>query len=481
MTVDYDLVVIGSSLAGIYAARNAVKLQARVALVTQSNDQYLPNNTLFNCNLRAIFQLRNNLNNSFFFDIENSKESLNIEKVISWAKETKTAVENLNSLSNLAALGVDIVIGKGSFCSSPDLNLQVGKRTIVSRRYLLATGSNFVLDFIDNSGVGSYLTFADIANHQWQDLPEKLIIVGSEPIALELAQILSFFGKQVTLVVKETRILPQEDLEISILLQAQLEADGIKILTNAIVSQIKNINHQKWLQAGDYALSADEIILADYRQPNISELNLLAVNVKYNKQRVYVNEKLETTNPRIYACGDLIGGYDLPNIAQYEAQIILKNTLFFSCYKVNYHTIPWAISTQPSLARVGLNERQARQKKADIYIIREYFDCVSEGKILDSNPGICKLLVDQTGEILGCSIFGDRAAELITIPALMMQHNIKLDRNPMRGLTNTSIPNVYPSMVEILERAIENFYQQIIQQNPKLRNRLQSWFSLRKN
>ncbi|MGD1918459.1 MAG: hypothetical protein ACFCAD_05985 [Pleurocapsa sp.] len=177
----------------------------------------------------------------------------------------------------------------------------------------------------------------------------------------------------------------------------------------------------------------------------------------------------------------MIGGYSLPNIAQYEAKVVLKNTLFFSCHKANYYTLPWAILTQPGLARVGLNEKQARYKYKKIYVIKEYFSDTVRATILDRNLGMCKLIVNSKSEILGCAIFGDRAEELITIPALMMQHKIKLDCNPMRGLTSISIPNIYPSMTEILERAIDNFYQQKIQDNPKLLNRLRAWFSLRKN
>lgn len=481
MAVDYDLVVVGSSLAGIYAARNAIKLQARVALVTQCDRHYLPNDVLFNYSLGVVGHFKNILDNSCFISTQNREESLSLTSSTHWIDDTSLAVKNLSSLSTLSALGVDVIAAKGEFCSSPNLELKVKKRSLRSRRFLLATGSNYIPDFADSNTAKNYLTFRDLGDYKLHNLPKNIIVVGSEPIALELAQTLSVLGKQITLVVKEKRILPQEDRDISILIQAQLEADGVNILTNSTVSQVKIINNQKWLQAGDHALSADEIIIADYRQPNIAGLNLAGVNVKYNRQKVYVNAKLETTNPNIYACGDLIGGYILPNIAQYEAKLIIKNTLFFSCYKANYYTLPWAILTQPSLARVGLNERQARHKYGKIYVIKQHFSNVVKATVLDRNLGVCKLIVDPKGEILGCSIFDDRAAELITIPALMMQHKIKLDSNPMRGLTSISIPNIYPSMTEILEQAINNFYQQKIQNNPKLLNRLRAWFSLRKN
>ncbi|MCC0178581.1 NAD(P)/FAD-dependent oxidoreductase [Waterburya agarophytonicola K14] len=489
MTLEYDLVVVGSSWAGIYAAKSAVRFQARVALVTQTDNsvelpqgEYLPNDTSFNCSLAEIGDFNYSLENGFFIAEETNLNTVSLDKAQTWIENGNAAVKNLNSLSSLAALGVDVIVGKGEFFRLPKLGLQVKQRRLRSRRFLLATGSYFLPDFGDNDGAINYLTLRDLAEGDLANLPSNIIIVGGDPTALELAQTLARFEKKITLVVKQNRILPQEDRDLSTLVQAKLEAEGINIFTNSVVSQIKQIDNLKWLQAGNRALSADEIIIADYRRPNIRDLNLAGVDVKYDEKRVYVDRKLATTNPHIYACGDLIGGYCLPNIARYEVNLILKNTLFFSWYKTNYHALPWAVLTRPKLARVGLNERQAKQQyKGKVYVIRQYFNNTAQGQILDSNPGMCKLLISRQGEILGCSLFGDRAVELITIPALMMQHKIKLDHNPMRGLTSISIPTIYPSMTEILELALEDFYQQKIQQNSQLSNRLKRWFSWRKN
>ena len=482
MAVDYDLVVVGSSLAGMYAAKKAVQLQARVALVTQSDRAYLSDDNLFNYSLGTIGRFKNLLENNFWGSTDEIVSSLSLTQADNWIENTNIAVQNINSLSNLAALGVDVVVGKGKFCKSPHLELQVKQRKLRSHRFLLATGTNCVPNFVvEDNALNSYITLKDLNERKLSSLPTSIIIIGSNPTALELAQNLIVFGKEVTLIVEQSRILPQEDNDISIFVQAQLEAIGVNIFTKSAVSQIKVINRKKWLQAGDLALSADEIIIADSQQPNIAGLNLAGIDVKYNNRQVYVNEKLETTNKNIYACGDLIGGYCLPNVAQYEVNIVLKNALFLPWYKVKYHTVPWAILTHPSLARVGLNEKQARHKYEKLYVIRQYFDDVVSVKTSNYDLGMCKLLVGERGNILGCSIFSDRASELITIPALMMQHKIKLDRNPMRGLTTVSIPHVYPSMTEILEQAINSFYQQKMQSNPKLLNRLRSWFSWRKS
>jgi pyruvate/2-oxoglutarate dehydrogenase complex dihydrolipoamide dehydrogenase (E3) component len=478
MAVDYDLVIVGSSGEGIYAAKQAVQLQARVALVTQGDELFLPNDSLINQSFNQIGQLNYQLTNSPFPAAIQSPE-ISLTQATHWARGINSTMQSHNSLANLAALGVDVIADRGEFCLVPQLAFQVGKRKLRSRNFLLATGANFGSNLKEDT---NYLTPRELWQRDLAALGKRIIIVGGDPSALELAQTLARFRIQVTLVIEQPRILPQEDLDLALLIQAQLEASGIEIYPNSQISQIKTINGHKWLQAGDYALTADEIIIANRRQPNVAGLNLAKVGVKCDRQRVYVNQKLQTTNPNIYACGDLIGGYSLPNIANYEASIVLKNTLFFSWYKTNYYSLPWAVFTQPNLARVGLTEWQANQKYGDdIYVVKEDFHNVAQAQISDRQTGMCKLLVRENGEIIGCSIIGDRATELIEIVALMIEHKIKLKRNPMAGLTSISIPTIYPSMAEILANVANIFYWQKLQRNPKLLNRLRSWFSIRKD
>lgn len=469
MAADYDLVIIGNSRVGVYAAQNAVRLQARVALVTHS-DVWLPDRRLIHYSMSELGQKNYSL----------SQNSLATAQA--WAKQTDYRLQTKNSPANLSALGVDVIIGRGEFCRLPHLALQTEKRQLRSRNYILATGTSFAREFASGRHPQDYLTLDELWQQDLTAIGQNLIIVGSNPAALELAQTLAKFEKQVTLVTKQARILPDEDLELILLLQAQLEAAGIKIYTNSAVSQIKTIAGQKWLQAGDRALTAECIIVTEGRQPNVADLNLAGVGVNCDLHRVRVNQKLQTSNPQIYACGDLIGGYSLPNIAEYEANLILKNTLFFPWYKTNYRPLPWAIATKPSFARVGLTLELAQQQYGkDLYVIAEYFKDLDRVQIGASATGMCKLLVRDNGEILGCSLICDRAEELITFISLMMQQQIKLDANPMRGLTSLSLAATYPSLSEIWQRAFNNFYRQKLLRHPHLLRRLRSWFSVRKN
>ncbi len=475
MAVDYDLVVIGSSWVGIYAAQQAVQLQARVALVTSCDELFLPNDALMINTLSQIGRWNDRLANNPVTKVS-ARVSLTAAK--DCLNRVTSTIQTKNSLANLAALGVDVITGKGEFCRLPHLALQTAKRKLRSRAFLLATGANY--SQIADQDAHNCLTLSQL----WQNLAslgQNIIIVGANPPALELAQTLARFEKSVTLVTAQPRILPLEEPEFAFLLQAQLEAEGVKLYPNSPISQIKTIDGQKWLQAGDRALTAEQIIIADGQQLNIESLNLAGVGVKYNHQKIFVNRKLQTSNPHIYACGDLLGGYSLPNIARYEVNLILKNTLFFPWYRVNYLPLPWVISTQPPFARVGLTTSQAQQQYGnDLYIVTEYFNDVERSLITNCTTGMCKVLIRKNGEIVGCSLIGDRAEELITAIALMIQHKIKLERNPMGGLTSLSLPTTYLSQSEIWQRVGNNFYQQKLQRNPGLLNRLRSWFSLRK-
>ena len=479
MALDYDLVIIGSSPEAIYAAQNAVQLQARVALVTQSDRHQHPPEDLL-VSLREIGNFNYQLTHHPFSSLLEHQPTIALSQARNWLQDFDSPENNNYSLANLAVLGVDVIVGRGEFYSQPELGFQVAGRKLRSRNFLLATGTSF-LTTADKRNFNLCMTPQDLARQNLADLPQQIIIVGSEPFALELAQTLARFEREITLVVETGRILPQEDPDIAILIQAQLEAEGIKLFTGLKVSQIKAINGQKWIQAGDRALVADEIIMVNCRQPNITGLNLAAVNVKYDGYRVKVSDRLRTTNPRIYACGDLIGGYCLATVARYEVNLILKNTLFFPWYKADYSYIPWAVFTQPNLARVGLNEVQAQQQYENLYIIKQYFQTITQAQRTEKNSGVCKLIVRENGIILGCSLVGNCATELIPIIALMIQEKIKLERNPMRGLTSLSIATIYPSMAEILQEASNNYYRQKLQKTPQLLKRLQTWFSIRKN
>ena len=485
MAVDYDLVVIGSSQEGIYAAAAAARLQARVALVTQNLEEHSYSSAIiFGHSLAQIAGfVSNNQKNHFGIYSESSEFKIaELTEARNWSQAVNFALTEENSLTSLATLGVDVVYGQGEFCRLPQPAFIVGKRKLRSRTYLIATGTHSVRDSQTAIEDCDHLTLSDICQKQdLSSLPADLAIVGDTPQALMMAQSLARFSKQVVLITEKKRFLPYEDAEAAMLIQAQLEAEGVKILTASPITQSKHLGEKKWLQAGDRAIETEEIIVTGKRQPNVESLNLAGVGVSCKPNGIAVNEKLQTSNPKIYACGDVLGGYFLPHIAQYEANIALQNALFLPWFKTDYKYLPWAIFTQPNLARVGMTENQARQRYGDdIHIVRQYWKNTTQAQITGKTTGLCKFVILPRGEIIGAHLVGENAAELIGAIAFMMKSKIKLSKNIIGGLLRIDFPYVYPSFAEIIQKTTTVYQQQRLANHKNLRNWLETWFDLRK-
>lgn len=343
MTNDYDVVIIGGSLAGRFAALSATQIKAKVALVepTVNGELYLTNNFYGFVYHQAFSQITNfarQLDEAFFKGCHIScarneqkcQISVDASQALLYSDGIISKIQEQHSPAILAAQGVDVIVGDGQFQPSPTLAFVVNNRQLRARTYLLATGSRPEIPEIEGLQKIGFLTIPDV----WRSLnsptpPKQWVIIGGVPQSIEIAQTLTRLNYDVTLIVARKNILPQVDFEISQLLCSQLEAEGVRIMTQVPVTQLRRIENKKWLQVGDKAIETDEIIVATAQQPNIESLNLAAVDVKWDRNRLLVNDKLQTTNRRIWACGDVIGGYAIANLAHYEARIAIQNALFF--------------------------------------------------------------------------------------------------------------------------------------------------------
>jgi pyruvate/2-oxoglutarate dehydrogenase complex dihydrolipoamide dehydrogenase (E3) component len=533
MTVEYDLIVIGGSTVGTYAAVTAARLNARVALVAPQPLQtnWLGYEGIYTQALaqvgRVVQQVRNAPQLGIHCSTADSTEQhqvpfVQLTEAMQWAQSVVSTCSEQNSPAILGSLGIDVITGAGEFCRRPHLGFVVNNRRLRARAYLIATASRPYVPDIDGLQTVSYFTPADI----WQEelhvgklqverlennlqpsnlqhsnlqpsnfqpstptqpstrlLQGSWLVIGASPIGVELAQTLARLNCEVTLAANTSQILPKEDPEASRLVQAQLEAEGIRVLTESPVTQVRRIEDKIWVQAGDRAIEADAILLATGQQPNIEGLNLEGVGVKYNRQGLVLNEKLQTTNPRIYACAVVAGGYPFAHIAQYEASIALKNALFAPLFKVDYRAIPRSIFCDPQLAQVGLTESQARQEYGkDVFVVRQYFKILDKAQLLGETTGFCKIIGRQNGEILGASIVGPQASELIGAIALFVRHKIKVKANPFGTASlHADFPHVSPTLSEIIHKTALEWQQQRYNRNKTLHNFLESFFNLRRN
>jgi pyruvate/2-oxoglutarate dehydrogenase complex dihydrolipoamide dehydrogenase (E3) component len=502
MTVEYDLIVIGGSPVGAYAAAAAARLNARVALVEPQPPQisWLGYEAIYARALarvgHVIQQVRSAPQLGIHYSTTDSEQqqvpSLQLTEAMEWAQTIVHTCFEQNSPAILGSLGVDVITGTGEFCRRPHLGFVVNNRRLRSRAYLLATGSRPEIPDIDGLQTVNYFTPADIyqqglqAGLQVGSLENNLkpphlqlqggwLIVGSTPIAVELAQTLARLHCEVTLVASTAQILPKEDPEASCLVQAQLEAEGIRVLAESLVTQVRQIDNKIWVQAGNRAIETDKLVLATGHQPNVEALNLEGVGVQYTRQGLKLNEKLQTTHPRIYACTDVTEGYQIHHIAQYEASIALKNALFAPLFKVNYRGIPRAVLCDPQLARVGLTEVQARRRYGkNVFVVRQYFKTLDKAQLWEETTGFCKIVGRLNGEILGASIVGPEASELTGAIALAIRQNIKL-----KALAD--FLHVSPTLSEIIHKTALEWQQQRQRQNKTLNNFLESFFNIRRH
>jgi pyruvate/2-oxoglutarate dehydrogenase complex dihydrolipoamide dehydrogenase (E3) component len=491
MSFDYDLVVIGSTLEGIYAAKKAVLLQARVALVTQTDQKYL--NYASFIYLRCLTEITNLSTKLQQLPWGINSESKTIPKATfqslkNYGDLVAESIISENSLEDLAILGVDVIDGKGEFCRLPKQAFLVNNRQLRSRNYLLATSAQDRIDPHNyNLEQFNYLTPDDLWQQDLTDLPNNIVFIANHYFNyrhLELAQGLARLGKKITLATLSSRtstFLGTDTIEASRLFEAQFAADGIKILLNCPLKQIKKVDNQILLQLGNRTLETEAIVLVDSRQPNITGLNLEGVGVKYLQKGIIVNEKLQTTNQTIYACGDLLGGASLPHLAQYEVDIALKNMFSFPWFKRDYRYLPKVMLTQPNLASIGLTKITDSQKQErNIYLVTQHFQSTIAAQITGITTGWCQFIIKDNGTILGCTIICDRAIEMINLIALMMRHEIGLNRNPIQGLLSQEIPYVTPSLTEIFNQVTIAFHQQKLQRDRRLRARLETWFNWRR-
>jgi pyruvate/2-oxoglutarate dehydrogenase complex dihydrolipoamide dehydrogenase (E3) component len=467
MTVDYDLVILGGAAVGRYAAARACQTGARVALIEPSACTPLPSAVLD----QTFVQLNASLGQQAWLAQwqahqwqqgrdPNSAEPqppFNWTTLQQWVNTQSEVMEvsqlPLHSLSQLAAQGVEVISEAGAFYRRPQLGFSTTGRTLRARRYLLAPRNQPTLPQIEGLATVPWITLDSLATQNWQTVPERLLILGSDPRGIVLAQTLNRLGTQITLITTAARLLPAEDPEAAWLLQAHLEAEGVIILTQTEVIQIKQIEQRIWVQAGNQAIETDGILLATPPRLDLTSLNLEAAGVKWQPRGVMVNRKLQTTQPRIYACGDALGGPVNIGLARHEAEIALRNALFLSRHSVDYRYVPTAVFTDPQIARIGLTKTQAQAMYgATVREVKQLLNVLPKAQICQTT-GFCKLITLESGEILGAHCIGTEASEWIGSIALAMQHSVKLD-----ALARS--PHLSPTLAEVMQQAAQTWQTQ---------------------
>jgi pyruvate/2-oxoglutarate dehydrogenase complex dihydrolipoamide dehydrogenase (E3) component len=471
MAVEYDLVIIGGGSAGLVVASIAAQLKAKVALVER--DRLGGDCLWFGCvpskSLIHASRLAYEMRHADRFGIFGGEIEVDFAKAIAHVQQVIATIQPHDSLERFQGLGVEVISGAGTFISPHQF--EVNGRILKARAFVISTGSRPSVPSIPGLEQAGFIT-----NEQVFSLtacPASLVVIGAGPIGCELGQALSRLGAQVTILASGDCILPKEDADVAAVVMAQLEAEGIRILANARAERVELQGNAKIVRTGSEDIACEQILLAAGRIANTDRLNLQTAGVEFSQQGIKVNAKLQTTNPRIYACGDVIGRYQFTHVAGFEAVTVAKNALFFPLSSINYRVIPWATFTDPEVARVGLNEVEARQTYQDVVVLKQDYADVDRARASGATQGFAKLICRSNGEILGAHLVGASAGELIHEIVLAMSHGLKV--SALTGI------HIYPTLSELNSKAALLLSKQKFANNQTLKQILENFFRLRRS
>jgi pyruvate/2-oxoglutarate dehydrogenase complex dihydrolipoamide dehydrogenase (E3) component len=351
-----------------------------------------------------------------------------------------------DSAARFRELGVEVYLGDGRFTGAD--TIEVGGRTLHFARAAIATGARAAAPDIPGLASVPYLTNETVFS--LTELPRRLAVIGAGPIGCELAQGFARFGAQVVLIESAAGILPREDREAAAVLRAALERDGVRILRDgrdlSVARGDGGIRWQLATAGREQEGIADALLVAVGRAPNVEGLGLEAAGVAYDRKGVRVDERLRTTNPKIYACGDVCSRFKFTHAADFMARIVIQNALFGGRRRVSELVIPWCTYTAPEVAQVGLTVEQARADGIAIDTFTLPLDRVDRAILDGEENGFVRVHVRRgTDRIVGATVVAAHAGDLIGELSLAMTAKIGL-----RGIGAAIHP--YPTQAEAIRK-----------------------------
>ncbi len=446
----YHLVVIGAGTAGLVSAAGAAGLGAKVALVERHrlggdclNFGCVPSKALLR-SARAAAEVRR----SHQFGVEVPGEvRINFADIMERMRRLRADISPHDSAQRFRDLGVDLFFGAARF-SGPD-RIMVGDQTLHFRRAILATGTRPAIPSIPGLADAGYLTNESIFS--LTALPPRLAVIGAGPIGCELAQAFARFGSRVTLIGNHEQVLPREDADAAALLAQQLQRDGVELLLASQVQRIEVQDRAKRLTVQQHGqvrtLTVDAILVAVGRTPNVEQLGLDEAGVTYDLQTgVNISDRLQTSNGRIFAAGDVCSRFKFTHAADAYARIAVQNALFYGRAKASALVIPWCTYTDPEIAHVGLSEQDAAMQGIAIQTFVQEFRYVDRAVLDGDTDGFVKIhVLAGSDKIGGATIVANHAGEMIGAVSLAMTGKLGL-----KTLAKTIHP--YPTHGEALKK-----------------------------
>jgi len=444
---DRDIVVIGGGSAGLVSAYLAATLRAKVTLIEEQkmggdclNTGCVPSKTLLRT-ARLIHEIRH----AERFGLDQATEKHTLANVMQKVRESITAIEPHDSVERYTKLGVDVRLGKGYILSPYEVRIK--DETLTTRNIVVATGASPCVPKIEGLAPEHFSTSDTVWN--LQQFPRKLVVMGGGPVGCELAQAFARLGSEVTIVEMLPRLLHHEDPDISERVYSSFVQEGIHVRLGQRAVAVKTDSGETRLHCasseGDTEFLFDHLLIATGRIPHTREYGLNELGIRLTESgSIEVNDFLQTNYPNIFACGDVAGPYHFTHTASHQAWYATVNALFGSVkkFRVDYSVIPRATFTDPEVARVGLNELEAKGNGINYEVTTFDLNDLDRAIVDSTNTGVVKVLtVPGKDRILGATIVGSHASEWIVEFVSAMRH-----RSGLNKILQTV--HIYPTFAE---------------------------------
>lgn len=449
MRYDYHIIVIGAGSGGLVVASGAASLGARVALIEAEkmggdclNAGCVPSKTF----LKSA-HIAKAIRDASMYGLTADLKKVDITTVMDRVNKVIREIEPHDSRERYEGLGVDVILGFGELQDRH--TVKIGNETITGKYIVIATGSEPAVPPIHGLNEVNYQTNRTIFH--LKELPGHLIVLGSGPIGIELGQGFRHLGSQVTIINRSPGLFKKDDPEVGPLMEKQLKDDGIELLLGIVYREVRQdsdvISVEIEHEGKGRIITGDQLLVATGRLPATKNLGLDKVGVRVDEKGYIVTDKKQKTSVKnIYACGDVTGHYQFTHMAGYQAGIIIRNIIFKLCAKVDYSAVPWTTYTKPEVAHVGYTEPMARKTGTYKSSLKVDLSAIDRAKAEDDRVGFLKLNLGKKGRIIGATLVGEKAGEMI--PAITIAIKQKLTAGIFMNMIFS-----YPTESEILKSA----------------------------
>lgn len=449
----YDLAIIGAGSGGLSVAAGAAMLGAKVVLFEGDkmggdclNYGCVPSKSLLASSKAAhVYKLADRYGIAFH------QPQVEMQDVIERVHGVIDTIAPHDSVERFTDLGVQVVQEEARFVSPG--TIQAGNHKITARRFVIATGSSPVIPDIDGLKRVRFYTNETIFN--LTEKPNHLIIIGGGPIGCEMAQAFLMLGIKVTLL-QRSEILPRDERDLVGILRARLVSQGLNLFEHMKISRITSdhagIHVQVEKEGLANTISGSHLLIAAGRQPNIENLQLDKAGVDYDARGISVDDRLRTSNKKIFAIGDVAGTYQFTHVANYHAGIVIRNALFGLPAKVDYRAVPWVTYTDIELAHAGLMSDEALKQDPRAKVLTMKLSAIDRAQTEHEVEGMIKVVANKKGQVLGVSILAPHAGELL-LPWIMLIR----EKKTLRSITDAIVP--YPTYSELSKRVASEFYK----------------------